>query len=102
MGGRAPTPGPLGSRGIVADDYEHTAVQQQREAVNDWWFTLDNLSRDDALGLDREDCIDEAMGVDLLMHGVVRPEQLRRCRAEDSGYRQPQALVDFLAGVRCA
>lgn len=86
---------------MVGED-GHGLLEQQRDAVDAWWFTLNGSARDAVLALGSDECIDEAMALDLLLYGVLLQAQLCYCLAQPSGYRQPQALVDLLTGLRRA
>jgi hypothetical protein len=79
----------------------------QREVLEQWWSTLDDRGRDDALEVEPGDFLSEVFALDLQLHGVHVPDVavafdvdglLRRIVV----HVQPLELTDFLALKRQA
>ncbi|PRY12860.1 hypothetical protein [Kineococcus rhizosphaerae] len=77
----------------------------QTQALEQWWSSLDDRARRDALEVEPGDFLSEALALDLQLYGVHVPDvavafdldgDLRRVVV----HVQPRTLTDFLTGVR--
>jgi hypothetical protein len=74
-------------------------------ALGEWWSSLSEGGRRDALEIEPGDFLSEAVALDLALYGVHVPDVAVAWDVDGTARRivvhvQPQVLTEFLTGVR--
>ena len=77
----------------------------QREALEEWWSSLDPAYRRHVLDIEAGDFLSEAVALDLQLHGVHVPDVAVAWDVDGVVERivvhvQPREFTDFLSGQR--